>query len=125
MELRLTQFALDRDFTAEKHEVEIIDWIGTTISSKYRAGQKEHGGRLWRKPMLGHMIEEITDLVVYMATHRGHFLRVLGLLYEALEDMDRAESAGVDVIPGRDAVQAAFNILTTGNEEGEEEEELG
>jgi len=120
-----TQFDIDREYNAKKHESEIIDWFATTLSRKYRAGQEEHGGRLWRKPMLQHMIDEVTDLVVYLSTHRSQYLRVVGLLYCALEDMDNAESAGVDVIPGRDAVQAAFNLLAEGNEEGEEEEELG
>jgi len=116
---------MELKYTAEMHEQDLAGWFTGLMSSKYRAGQEEHGGRLWRKPMVNHMIEEIVDLAVYMGTHRVQMLKVKGLLFEALENMMRAEAAGVMPIPGRDAVQQAFNLMIEGNVEGEEEEERG
>ena len=113
---------MELKYTAEMHEQDLAGWFTGLMSKKYRAGQKEHGGCLWRKPMVNHMIEEIIDLSVYMGTHRVQMLQVGALLYEALEDMGKLSGY---TVPGRDAVQKAFNILVVGNEEGEEEEELG
>ena len=76
-------------YNALMHEEEIADWFAKAMSKKYRAGQTEHGGALWRKPMVNHMIEEIIDLSVYMGTHRVQMLQVGALLYEALEDMGK------------------------------------
>jgi hypothetical protein len=38
------------------------------IDIKYRRGQAEHGGDLWRKPMLRSLADELTDANVYFAT---------------------------------------------------------
>jgi len=112
------------DYTAKKHEQEIIDEVSTDISQKYRAGQKEHGGRLWRKPMVSHMVEEVNDLVVYLYTHRKQQLLLIGLLFEARDIMTRADEAG-HYSYGLEQVNQALNLLLSGNVEGIEEEELG
>lgn len=53
----------------EAHLQRVKDWICNLIDKKYRAGQKEHGGDLWDKPVFPMLIEEIIDLVVYAETH--------------------------------------------------------
>lgn len=41
----------------------------TLIDEKYRRGQRQHGGDLWRKPgMLAHAIQENVDQSVYLLT---------------------------------------------------------
>lgn len=45
----------------------------TLMDSKYRKGQKEHGGDLWRMPLedlLDNAILEAVDQVVYLLTAR-------------------------------------------------------
>ena len=50
----------------EAHLQRVKDWICEKIDKKYREGQKEHGGDLWKKAMvLDFLIEEVTDMVVY------------------------------------------------------------
>jgi phage terminase large subunit GpA-like protein len=38
------------------------------LDAKYRAGQREHGGNLWQKPMVRNIMEESLDLLVYTLT---------------------------------------------------------
>lgn len=38
------------------------------LDAKYRAGQRAHGGNLWKKPMLKEILEESLDLLVYTLT---------------------------------------------------------
>lgn len=53
----------------EVHLKRIKDWICEKIDKKYRAGQKEHGGDLWKKPaVFDFLLEEVIDLVVYAKT---------------------------------------------------------
>lgn len=41
------------------------------ILKKYRLGQKEHGGQLWRKRhLIDHAIDEAVDQVIYLLTLR-------------------------------------------------------
>jgi hypothetical protein len=55
----------------EAHLQRVKDWICDLIDKKYRAGQKEHGGDLWKKPgLFGMIIEEIVDLAVYVETQQ-------------------------------------------------------
>jgi hypothetical protein len=57
----------------EKHLQDIKDWICDRVDKKYRAGQKEHGGDLWKKPYVFQMlVEEIVDAVPYAYTHQQH-----------------------------------------------------
>jgi len=42
------------------------------MDAKYRAGQQEHGGNLWKKPgVLDMAIHEAVDLLVYLLTLRA------------------------------------------------------
>ena len=53
------------------------------LDAKYRAGQREHGGNLWQKPMVQNIMEESLDLLVYTLT-----------LEQQMEDMRGICSAG-------------------------------
>jgi hypothetical protein len=53
----------------EAHLDTIKTQITELIDTKYRAGQKEHGGTLWQKPgLLDEAIKEVVDLAVYLLT---------------------------------------------------------
>lgn len=55
----------------EEHLEDIKYEFTRLVDAKYRAGQKEHGGELWRKRGLINMaIEEAIDQVVYLITLR-------------------------------------------------------
>jgi hypothetical protein len=50
----------------EAHLQRVKDWICEKIDKKYRAGQAEHGGDLWKKSMVfDFLVEEVVDQVVY------------------------------------------------------------
>ena len=66
-------------YNALMHEEEIADWFAKAMSKKYRAGQDEHGGKLWRKPMLKNMQDEVVDLVVYFHTHNMQQLKLTSM----------------------------------------------
>ncbi len=52
----------------EKHLERVKERASQLIDKKYRAGQSEHGGNLWRKKMLPNLIEETLDMMVYALT---------------------------------------------------------
>lgn len=53
----------------EAHLRRIQTRLAADIDAKYRAGQAEHGGRIWEKPgMLEHAYAEVLDLAVYLLT---------------------------------------------------------
>jgi len=52
----------------EKHLERIKERASQLMDAKYRAGQSEHGGNLWRKKMLGNLVEETLDMMVYVLT---------------------------------------------------------
>jgi len=54
----------------EKHLAGIINDLARDVSKKYRKGQEEHGGALWRRPVWKDAWDEILDLSVYMHTMR-------------------------------------------------------
>jgi len=54
----------------EKHLAMILADLGRDVSKKYRKGQEEHGGALWRRPVWKDAWDEILDLSVYMHTMR-------------------------------------------------------
>ena len=70
----------------EKHLKFIISEFKRLVDPKYRTGQKEHGGDLWKKKgIIDFAIEEAVDQVVYLLTIKQQFenlkrrLRRLGL----------------------------------------------
>lgn len=55
----------------EQHLARLKATIAAELDAKYRKGQAEHGGFLWRKPgMLDQAIDEVLDLAVYLYTLR-------------------------------------------------------
>lgn len=96
--------------------------IDTTnaVIKKYKIGQKEHGGNLWRKPVINFMGDELTDHIVYF-----HVLK------EQWNEMEKIATAALDG-KSPDMIAAVFdysralvkirNILTIGNPEGVKEQ---
>lgn len=52
----------------EKHLKRLKERFAALLDAKYRAGQSEHGGNLWRKRMLPNIVEETLDLAAYTLT---------------------------------------------------------
>ena len=105
------------DYKSSVYHINMIcaRWRGR-IKPKYVAGQQEHGGRLWRKPAMDFITEEIADLAVYwdVAMEQQADLKVeVGL---ALGYCDPKSPAYKHIL-------RAANILSFGNAEGEVEEE--
>ncbi len=97
--------------TGEKHAVYIADEARKAIFEKYNAGQKEHGGKLWRKVITPHILEEAIDQIVYILTLR--------------DQLRAAESKLALGLATRDwqMVEEGHSILATGNPDGGQEEE--
>lgn len=57
--------------TPESHATDLAQEAATLIRAKYEAGQREHGGELWRKTGIIDMaIDEAVDQIVYLLTLR-------------------------------------------------------
>ena len=52
----------------EKHLNGILADLVRDVSAKYRAGQEQHGGALWRRPVWKDAWDEVLDLCTYMHT---------------------------------------------------------
>jgi hypothetical protein len=52
----------------EAHLARIQERFSQLVDAKYRAGQEENGGYLWRKKMLTSVLEEVVDQVCYVLT---------------------------------------------------------
>ena len=94
-----------------KHAQELADKAGDMIEKKYLIGAKKHGGNIKRKLMVPHALEEATDLMVYLLTLQEQWAEMEGIC----QDEERSHY---------DRLQDIYSILTTGNPEGIEEEEL-
>lgn len=107
--------------TPEQHVEEILAEVRHDVRTKYKAGQEEHGGKLWRKPIMNYMGEEITDLVVYWYTFRDQWYS----LRRHLLQLEEAIGFNTEIVP--DWVQAdvekACNLMLHGNWQGKPEEE--
>ncbi|MHA1952162.1 MAG: hypothetical protein ACW987_20150 [Candidatus Thorarchaeota archaeon] len=53
--------------TAAEFARGIALWFTDNLHSKFWSGDKEHGGKLWRKPCLPHLREELIDAITYLA----------------------------------------------------------
>ena len=93
---------------ASEHIEQIVDDVSSDVETKYMAGQDEHGGKLWRKPVLDFMGEEVTDMNVYfhVLKYQNHKMKLI-----AQEGLQGACDPAV-------ALQKVFNVLTIGNEDG-------
>lgn len=54
----------------EKHLAGIQRDVARDLDAKYRKGQAEHGGALWRRPVWKDSWDEILDLCAYQHTMR-------------------------------------------------------
>lgn len=82
------------------------------LDEKYRAGQLEHGGRLWEKPaMLKHLRDEVIDLVVYEDVTRQQLEAVCALLNQACDSLkdDYYSDTVKAVFAARDKVDALLH----------------
>lgn len=63
----------------ERHLQHVLNRTTDAISTKYRAGQTEHGGKLWEIDCLAEAQKEAVDLVVYLQTEadRKHACRAV------------------------------------------------
>ncbi len=52
----------------EKHLAGILADLVRDVSKKYRRGQAEHGGALWRRPVWKDTWDEVLDLCTYVHT---------------------------------------------------------
>ena len=97
------------------HPDKIAAWISSAVAAKYVTGQKEYGGILRHKHVLPKMVEEIVDLVVYVAVLQEQVDLVLRLLEMAYK---------LDSPHDKRYVMAAIDVLVTGNMQGKVEDEL-
>jgi hypothetical protein len=68
----------------EVHLAEIQQSIAKQVNTKYRVGQAEHGGDLWkRSPLVEDLIEEALDQMTYALTLKSQLVRVKKLLDDA------------------------------------------
>ncbi len=102
----------NKEMTGEEHATIIADLARRAVYKKYMAGQMEHGGKLWRKVITPHILEEAIDQLVYVLTLGGQLEAATSRLGLALSTRDWA------------SVEQVFKILSTGNPEGRTEEEL-
>jgi len=86
----------------ELHLQAIKSRICQRIDAKYRKGQAEHGGNLWRKPVMQCLQEEVQDFVVYAHTLEDQINDAILYLKEG-------------------CVGWATNVLARGNAEGQSE----
>lgn len=92
----------------EAHLARIVAGVSTDIAAKYRKGQEEHGGQLWRKPnLLTEARNEALDQLTYLDAVQLQYDEARRLLARAIIDRDWNLAA------------QAFNVLATGNPEGE------
>lgn len=92
----------------EEHAEKVVADFSFDAIKKYQAGQEEHGGRLWRKPVLEFAWEEVLDLPVYMHTLRHQHHKMKEICAEGLSGLCEPSVS----------LQKVFNILTCGNPEG-------
>ncbi len=110
--------------TPKQHFDNICNWFRVKGEAKYFRGQKEHGGRLWRKPCLKLLGEEILDMPIYFRVLEEQHELALDYLALALADWTDDNDLS-SIMPHTDKanVRNAYNILRFGNPEGEVEEE--
>lgn len=76
--------------------------VEVDLDRRYRAGQAQHGGKLWSKPVLCEALAEATDLMVYLHT-----------LQQQIEVVRALASIGVDdsSIVASEARESCHKIL--------------
>ena len=96
----------------QKHATELADKAAELIEEKYLVGAKNHGGDIKRKLLLPHANEEAVDMMVYLLTMEEQWREMIDLINHASTEYKAKE----------ELIDRLYNILTTGNQEGIEEE---
>ena len=76
----------------EKHLHGVLNDLIKDVSAKYRRGQAEHGGALWRRPVWKDAWDEILDLCVYQHTLRLQLGVIADLALQGAADDSLAAS---------------------------------
>jgi len=78
----------------EKHLASILSDLVKDVDAKYRKGQEEHGGALWRRPVWKDAWMECLDLCTYLHTLRMQLSVIADLaLLGASDDSVAASSS--------------------------------
>lgn len=101
--------------TTSQFAAGIVAWFTDNFNHKFFAGDKEHGGNIWRKPCTGHLREELIDAITYLSVLEDQQQKMKVLLGAALVNQTTSDWS---------LVKEANNFLIYGNAEGVEEEEL-
>ena len=105
---------------ATNHKLFVAKSTADEIVKKYEKGQEEHGGKLWRKPIMDYIGEEIIDMVIYWATFKTQWkelLHTIRYLHLLTLDPQTNTTHEIKMLAGK-----ALNLMERGNVEGEEEE---
>ena len=76
----------------EKHLAGILVDLTRDVSKKYRKGQEEHGGALWRRPVWKDAWDEVLDLCTYVHTLRLQLSVIAELALQGAADSSVAAS---------------------------------
>jgi hypothetical protein len=87
------------------HITALIAELPSRLLDKYKAGQEEHGGKLWRKNCLGQLENELIDALIYFKVIEHQYELARQVLLDALGGE----------ISYEDAVDIVYGILTWGN----------
>lgn len=83
-----------RDVPIEVHAVSIGNEIKQELVTKYMAGAKEHGGKIWEIPtekLVGAAIEEAIDQAVYLKTLQQQITHLKGLVKDLFSTIELNE----------------------------------
>jgi NTP pyrophosphatase (non-canonical NTP hydrolase) len=84
------------------HAEAIAEITAASLKRKYRAGQEEHGGDLWKKSLRGEIESELLDLICYWQT--------MDTQLEVIRKMLIAYREGEEV--PADELESAIRLLT-------------
>ena len=76
----------------EKHLQGVLNDLIKDVDLKYRRGQAEHSGAIWRRPVWKDAWDEILDLAVYMHTMRLQLGVIADLALQGASDESLAAS---------------------------------
>ena len=85
----------------EQHLARLKSRLTTLLDAKYRLGQREHGGNLWRKKILPEVLAETVDFVSYVLTLEEQVEEIKTLcihVQRGEEDADRAVTRIAEIL---------------------------
>ena len=88
----------------DNHVIGIVQRLVSGVTDKYEAGQKEHGGNLWKKSgIIRNIHNETFDFAVYVDVLKQQLQMVQSLLHDgkfeqALKWMDAILSEGMEEV---------------------------